>query len=342
MLQPRFRLLIVVVCLAVAACAVRTAEGQSDQSDEVTLTLTLLGGGHVEIEPAGVVCTSSCSHRVPTGTAVTLVADARPGLVRSWRGACQGAQGDSCELTLAGDTSVTVMFLAAVLPPPVTTAPSQTETTPPDETTAPPRTQTTPPVTTHHSNLPEPPPPAATPGQKAIDSAIRNLPIGRIEFNTPPTLKLGETATIHLVLSLRETHQQLRGRISEIGETAGGEVRVSDDMEAKLLSSQFEIKPLGDERKPVSAEDTTEWFWQIKPIDTGVLELRITLSAFVRVAGEEKKREIKVFSKKLEIRVTWLDRASDFVGGNWQWLWTTIAVPAAAWMIARRRGRLAG
>jgi hypothetical protein len=338
-LRPRFRLLIVVVCLAVAACAVRTAEGQPD---EVTLTVTLLGGGHVEIEPAGVGCTSSCSHRLPAGTAVTLVADARSGLVGSWRGACQGARGDSCELTLAGDTSVTVTFLAAFRPRPVPTAPSQTETTPPDETAAPPRRQTTPPVTTHHSNRPEPPPPAATPGQKAIDSAIENLPIGRIEFNTPPTLKLGETATIHLVLSLRETHEQLRGRISEIGETAGGEVRVSDDMEAKLLSAQFEIKPLGDERKPVSAEDTTEWFWQIKPIETGVLELRITLSAFVRVAGEEKKREIKVFSKKLEIRVTWLDRASAFVGGNWQWLWTTIAVPAAAWMIARRRGRLAG
>ena len=124
--------------------------------------------------------------------------------------------------------------------------------------------------------------------------AVKHLPIGRIEFNIPPTLKLGETATIHLVLSLRETHEQLKGRISEIGETAGGELRVSDDMEAKLFSAQFEIKPLGDERKPVSAEDTTEWFWQMKPIETGVLELRITLSAFVRVAGQEKKREIKV------------------------------------------------
>jgi len=80
--------------------------------DEVTLTLTLIGEGQIEIEPGGVVCTSSCVQRLPAGTAFTLVAYARPGSVRGgWLGACLGVHRDSCELTLASDTSVAVGFV---------------------------------------------------------------------------------------------------------------------------------------------------------------------------------------------------------------------------------------
>ena len=168
--------------------------------------------------------------------------------------------------------------------------------------------------------------------------ALKKLPIGRVVFNVPPTLKLGEVAVIHVALSLQETHKQLEERITEIGVIEGGELSVSDDMRATLTGADFEILPLLDERQAVSAEDTTEWLWQVKPVVTGVRLLKLTLYAFVSVGDKESSRSVKSFTKDLKIHVTWAERVSEFAGGNWQWLWTAILVPLAAFVMARRHG----
>ena len=157
-------------------------------------------------------------------------------------------------------------------------------------------------------------------------------------FNVPTPLELGEIAVVHLALSLREAHEQLEERITEIGEIEGGELSVSPDMKATLRGADFEIVALVEERQAVSAQDTTEWRWQVEPVDTGVRTLQLTLYAFVRVGGKETKREVKTFTKDLRIHVTWVDRVSEFAGGNWQWLWTAILVPFVAWVMARRHG----
>jgi hypothetical protein len=304
------------------AIALGAAPGGAATEPEDVLTLTVKGTGEVSIDPPGVVCDSSCRQPLPAGTEVTLVATPGSGSVlASWGGACAGATGDSCELTLDGQTRVTATFATREPPSPGGGGGGSGG-----------------PGGGGGGGGGETPTPGATPGQEALDAVLEGLPVGRIAFNTPTALALDETATIHLVLSLEETHAELEERITELGETVGAEIRASDEMEAKLSGADFEIVPLGDERKAVSAQETTEWFWEITPLETGVLRLHVTLSAFVRVAGEERKRELRVFSKQLEIRVGWVDRLGDFVGGNWQWLWTAILVPVSAWLMARRRG----
>jgi hypothetical protein len=258
---------------------------------------------------------------------VTLVASAADGSrFAGWGGACENADGDSCELTLDEDTTVTAAFLALVTvpPPPSTTTTIQP---PPPEPPPPTSTPTTPVV---------PPGPPPTSLQQELDRALRKLPFGRIEFNVPKTLKLGESAVIHLVLSLHETQEELKKRITEVGETQGAQIKVSDEMEAHLSSSAFTILVLRDERQPVSAVETTEWEWSIEPTKTGRQTLYLTVSAFVRVTGEERKRPLVTFSRPLEIRVTPYDRARGFVQDNWKWLWTTILAPLGAWFLRSR------
>lgn len=321
-----------------AALAGAQAEAQPA---EVTLTIDVSGSGQVAIQPLGVVCAATCSHRVAAGTTVTLEATTDENST-FWGGDCAGASGDACRLVLDADATATVRFSSAIPgPPPPTTGPGESSPPPPVGTVPP--TEAPPPATTAPPTT-EPPPVGSNPptkGQTAIDAAIDQLPIGKVDFNTPSRLERGEKAVIHLVLSLRETHEQLERRITEIGEIEGGDLRVSDDMAATLSGPDFRIEALSDERQPVSARDVTEWFWQIEPLESGVLTLRVRISAFVAVDGNEKKREVETFSKQFDINVALVDRVSSFARGNWQWLWTTILVPVAAWFMAHRRGRAA-
>jgi hypothetical protein len=314
-----------VLSLAVSAGA-STAAGQDENDFTLTIDITM-GFGEVAIEPTGVTCSTSaspCSSSLPAGTNVTLVASAASGFsLGGWGGACGGAEDDSCDLTLNDNATVTVSFNALSPPPTTTTAPPP----PPTTTTV---------VTTPE---PEPEPPPGTPLQRELDRVLAELQLGRILFNVPRTLELGESAVIHVVLSLRETHEELKERITEVGEKRGAKLKVSDEMQAHLSGLGFSVEALTDERQAVSAQETTEWFWQIEPTETGTQTLSLTISAFVKVRGEERKRGLQTFNESLEIRVTLMDSVSGFVNRNWQWLWTTILVPVGAWLLARRSRR---
>ncbi|WP_456788836.1 YncE family protein [Cellulomonas sp. P5_C5] len=84
----------------------------ADAPERVPVTLTVVGGGSVESEPAGLSCdaaASPCSADFAAGSAVTLTgqADAESSEV-AWSGACAGT--GPCELLVAPGLSVTATF----------------------------------------------------------------------------------------------------------------------------------------------------------------------------------------------------------------------------------------
>jgi hypothetical protein len=46
---------------------------------------------------------------------------------------------------------------------------------------------------------------------------------------------------------------------------------------------------------------------------------------------------VRTFDRTLRVHVTFADRVSSFLGGNWQWMWTALLVPAAAYLMRLRR-----
>lgn len=53
--------------------------------------------------------------------------------------------------------------------------------------------------------------------------------------------------------------------------------------------------------------------------------------------GRESKRTVRTFERTLAIDISLSDRVSNFLAGNWQWLWTAILVPAGVWYANRRK-----
>ena len=79
------------------------------------------------------------------------------------------------------------------------------------------------------------------------------------------------------------------------------------------------------------------------PTTWGRQQLTISVSALYdieeRPSKDKRKRAVKVFEQTIEIEVTYGKMVQVFVSGNWQWLWTTLAVPIATFLWARAKWR---
>jgi uncharacterized repeat protein (TIGR02543 family) len=76
-----------------------------------TLTVSVIGSGHVASGDGKIDCPGDCSELYDEGTAVTITATADPGFsFTGWSGDCTGT--DPCDLTMDADKSVTATFEA--------------------------------------------------------------------------------------------------------------------------------------------------------------------------------------------------------------------------------------
>jgi len=207
------------------------------------------------------------------------------------------------------------LFLGSRIPPPETTRVISLSTS-------------TPSVSTPVAN-----PTASDP----ITEILQSLPTGNIAFNVPQSMNRDDTKSIQLKLSLVAPIDDLKKSITEEGEKEGTTISVSDLMEADLTGSNFTITGVTPETQVISSTDETEWEWDIKPTDTGLQKLHLTLSVLLDFKGTSTPRAVRTFDKEIDVEVTPGQQISSFIGANWQWLWTVILVPIGAWVWSRRR-----
>jgi cell division septation protein DedD len=181
--------------------------------------------------------------------------------------------------------------------------------------------------------------PATAPAPASIDSIVDQLDFGNIAFNTPGEAKLGEAFSVELKLSPTKELAEVVKSIGEPGAVESARIRISDFMEARLIGSGFEITPVTSERQVVIKIEDTTWRWDVRPKDSGVQFLNLTVNAIIEDEGKERLRSVTTFKREIRINVSFADRVTDFTKNNWQWLWATIVVPVGAWLWKRRKGK---
>ena len=216
-------------------------------------------------------------------------------------------------------TQVVIETVVVTPPPEATEAPAATEKT----------VETEPIEPTQVPSIPD--------QLAAVDRVLEKLEFANLAFNAPATLQLGELAAIQLLLSPKESGQALKEKITAEGPKESARIRISNQMEARLTGLGFEIQAITPEIQAVTADQVTEWKWDIRPTQTGNQQLHLTLSALIYMGDQSMPRTIRTFDQTIEVNVTLSQRISSFFGNNWQWIVTVILIPIAGWLIRRRR-----
>jgi hypothetical protein len=178
-----------------------------------------------------------------------------------------------------------------------------------------------------------------------VAEKLRELVRGSIAFNTPEEMQVGKTETIELLLSTSSSAEELKQQLTEAGEKEGAEgIPTADRMQARLTGDPgFVIQAITPEEQAISSEETTKWRWGVTPTQAGEeKKLHLTITALIEVAEETTPRAIDTYNRTImvkEVQKSWGQRVSEFIGHNWQWLWTSILAPIAFWAyrIYRRR-----
>jgi hypothetical protein len=296
-----------VVCSAIVLLACSGAAPASSSAralDQPTLTVVVRANAllaHVASVPAGIDCPPACSASFPPSTNVTLTATTHS--IGNFIASFDGWRGDCKHKS----KTTCVLRLSA------------------DEK-----------VAAHFAEF------ALHSGGRDrfanIDQILASqLRPARIVFNVPTTLRLHSSTEIKLLLSRQQSIRQLRAKLAALGELEGARIRASGVMEARLTGAGFKIEAITPETQLVSERGVTEWGWEIESTKTGTQRLHLTLSALIRFQGDKTARTIRTFDRTLNVRVTWFDRVSGFIGGNWQWLWTAILIPVAGFILRNRK-----
>jgi hypothetical protein len=186
--------------------------------------------------------------------------------------------------------------------------------------------------------------------QNELDKKLAHMKQGNIAFNVPPVMSLDQTYLIALNLSLAKTSDELKDELRDKGVTGDlktDRISVDSNMQAILTGDGFAINPVTADKLPISANNVTEWKWDVRPIKSGTLRLHVVINALVDLNDGTGRQPypVKSFDKEYDVAVPWKNRfVFAFIGNNWQWLWATIVIPVGGlwWNRHRKKKGKAG
>jgi len=189
---------------------------------------------------------------------------------------------------------------------------------------------------------PSPQAPALDPLSR-IDEVLASFPVGNMAFNVPESIEIGQTFTVRLILSPKKSITEIQSELDRSLQTKqsieSAQVRLSSQMEARMTGENFDIVAVTPETLAISGSEDTQWTWDVTAKQGGPQQLHLTVSAILYINGETTPRVVSEFDRKVTVNVGFGHRVASFMGGNWQWLWATLVVPAVGWWWKRSRGK---
>jgi hypothetical protein len=186
----------------------------------------------------------------------------------------------------------------------------------------------------------EPDAPSEVPTRAVFDAIEKSFQTAQAAFVIPDVMVVGKSFHVHFDLSFQRTIeamvQDLQKELpNEKVKTAS--LRTSSIAQARLTGQSFQITAITPEEQPVSSMTTT-WEWEVVPQNGGRHPLHLSIDAVVMGGSEPLKKTIHTFERQVVVKVSVIAWTGKFVAENWQWLWTTLLVPIAGFVWAKRRG----
>ncbi len=164
---------------------------------------------------------------------------------------------------------------------------------------------------------------------KIVEDELKKLAAGRILFNPPQEMTVGETERVEVRLTKTSIENLSNESLTE-GTRGRGEpqiesVKVGTFMKVHLTRDNFDIKALSEEEQIVLSEGFTQWEYDVTPLKDGAQKLRIDVIVRIIISNVgEQKRDYGVYEKQINVKVNPVYSTRTFMENNWQWILTTI------------------
>jgi uncharacterized caspase-like protein len=154
---------------------------------------------------------------------------------------------------------------------------------------------------------------------------------GRLLFNPPDRMKLGQTERVEVRLARTlELDAELRENLRGHGEPQLEEIPTAPLMAVTLDGDGFRIKAYSDEEQAVTQDGITTWEFDIRATERGQQRLVMCVSLRIPVPGQPLERKsIPVREATIDVQVGVPALVGHFVSSYWQWfIGTAIAIAA--------------
>lgn len=213
------------------------------------------------------------------------------------------------------------------------------------ETAAPPPSEpASEPVEPSIGDLVSPPPDLS----RAIEKSMRKLASGRIMFDAPMRMEVGESYAVEAVVSYKFL-KDLSGNLNAAGSSGNTGLTVSRNLSLHLRGPGFDVSPVHDtagreqqfpiddveDTKTLAEDSTAKWIWNVVPLKSGFRSLSLNVEITVEDAQYNQMiNEYQIFQKVIQIKpniIHTLTRSYLLMAVT-----TIIVVAAVGWVLIKK------
>ena len=159
--------------------------------------------------------------------------------------------------------------------------------------------------------------PDAEAGIRERGKLLNRLPTGKIVFDAPPTMKVGDKRQVEAIAGIGVSIEKLRSLVRAESQKIEGALKLSDEMAATLSGPGFKIVATAPEQQSVAKGYPTVWSWDIEAIEAGDdQQLTATLYALIPGGPDKTARQrVDSYVQKIMVSVrplTWSERLESF------------------------------
>lgn len=169
------------------------------------------------------------------------------------------------------------------------------------------------------------------------DEVVNQLYSASMAFSAPDKANIKENITIQLLIDPSKEVKELEERLTKPGVRRGAKIKISKVIIATLSAPDFTIEQITPEEQAVAQTAPTEWLWTLIPKTIGSNDVKLTVTAVIKVDGREHKYHIKTYERTIVIEVTPQQIISNWFAKYWQWLFSTLLLPLGLWLYKRRK-----
>jgi len=147
--------------------------------------------------------------------------------------------------------------------------------------------------------------PTSTPTfQELIDAELKELPTGKILFNPPTEMKVGDTELV-VVRITQNISEDLTKGLKGKGDPLINETKISTYMKVRLTGMNFDIDPHNGAAKIIESNKYTEWRFHVTPLKSGIQTLHLTYYVILSIPGhDDKNYEYEVGDWEINVIIT--------------------------------------